>query len=128
VGCADDHARHFCWKCHDEDSDHRASKCPYSVIVYHQTSRESAESIKNDGIDISKSRPGWAGKGFYAAKCIEDTDGKAQGGRGWIVKLAFHLGRPLEKCRSLSDTGKATEIGVQLSDYYTHQHDRVCGI
>mmetsp|Transcript_12158 Transcript_12158/g.35189 ORF Transcript_12158/g.35189 Transcript_12158/m.35189 type:complete len:370 (+) Transcript_12158:1204-2313(+) len=95
--CERDHTVHYCKECNTTDSDHRSSKCPHGLIVYHQTSKESAQSSEKNGIDISKCRAnGYAGQGFYAAKSVEDTDRKACAGTGWIVELSVRMGRIME--------------------------------
>ncbi|CEL92536.1 unnamed protein product [Vitrella brassicaformis CCMP3155] len=91
-GCKEDRQQH-----------ERSSSGPDSggdggIIAFHQTSRAAAESIKRNGVDITRSRSGnYAGDGFYACNEINVTDWKANSGnRGWILKLRLDLGRVKE--------------------------------
>jgi hypothetical protein len=60
------------------------------VVTYHRTLRAAAAHIVEEGIDLSRSRIGAYGQGFYTATDVSERPGEVD------VTVAVRLPRPLE--------------------------------
>ena len=62
-GCIEEHYRHYCRLCEDNNSNHLSRNCPKGVSLYHGTTATAARSITAEGLKCSPN--GSWGKGIY---------------------------------------------------------------
>jgi len=83
--------------------------------LYHQTSPEAGRSILKTGFRLGTSHA-ICGSAIYFSPSVSDTDPKAMGGRGFIVKSVVDIGRKMWMPRDCDYTMTETRLNMMGFD------------
>ena len=94
-GCTENHLRHHCIFCGNDDADHRSNECSkrHEAVVFHGTTFEYAQLIKKNG--WKESTRGALGPGVYFTSNEEAVKKIAQrhGTKAAVIKCRVDLGK-----------------------------------